>query len=157
MKGIKFKDDLFHFLQEMNNYFADFYLPIARTEGLTLMQAQLLCELYHHEGKLSVGQIRCLQREGSGNRSTLCKRMEQRGFLIRQRSRTDERCVVLYLTDQGRKAVCRMDAEIEARCTIFFSQISQQHLIDIAQSMDTLTQLTTRLTTYNAERAENND
>jgi DNA-binding MarR family transcriptional regulator len=60
----------------------------------------------------------------SGTLTPLLKRLEQSGFVTRQRSRTDERVVVIALTDEGRelkakandipmKLMCKSNLEVE--------------------------------------------
>ena len=49
---------------------------------------------------------------GRANASTLCKKMEQSGYLIRARSPRDERVVTLTLTPQGTAALERLTGRL---------------------------------------------
>ncbi|WP_159456468.1 MarR family winged helix-turn-helix transcriptional regulator [Intestinibacillus massiliensis] len=157
MTGVLLKDRLYHFRNDMEDAFDSIFAPIAETEGLTQAQAQLLFELSGHDGELTVGRIRCLRGQSSGNRSTLCKRMEQRGYLARQRSCADERCVVLHLTAQGWETVRRMEAHLEKRCAPFLGSMTEADAQKLQESIDILSGWIGTLVACMSERIDQND
>lgn len=77
--------------------------PYAQKQGLTFLQTRVLMGIHH--GKITtVGGLAQHASLFQGNASTLCKRLEQQGFLRRERSTADERVVNLILTDKGNTA-----------------------------------------------------
>lgn len=85
--------------------------PITQTEGLTPLQALVLLAIQNKQ----VCNIRALcdtTRITQSNASTLCKKLEQTGFLCRVRSKTDERVVTLSVTPAGREALERVQGRL---------------------------------------------
>ncbi len=77
--------------------------PYAQKQGLTFLQSRVLMGIRH--GKFTtVGGMADHAALFQGNASTLCKRLEQQGFLRRERNAADERVVNLFLTDKGLEA-----------------------------------------------------
>ena len=74
--------------------------PYVQKQGLTFLQSRVLMGIRH--GKYTtVGGMAKHASLFQGNASTLCKRLEQQGFLNRERSTADERVVNLVLTEKG--------------------------------------------------------
>ena len=84
--------------------------PVVQSEGLTLLQACVLCHLYRQDA--AVGDISELAVMDQANASSLCKKMEQEGFLTRTRQESDRRVVILSLTPKGRAAAERIQAKL---------------------------------------------
>lgn len=78
------------------------YAPCLRPLGLTYTQYIVLLVLWEKDG-ISVTEIGEKLRLDNGTLSPLLKKLEQAGYVKRQRSREDERVVVVSLTDGGRK------------------------------------------------------
>ncbi|HNX14903.1 MAG TPA: MarR family winged helix-turn-helix transcriptional regulator [Oscillospiraceae bacterium] len=77
--------------------------PYSQKQGLTFLQTRVLMGIRH--GKITtVGGLAEHASLYQGNASTLCKRLEQQGFLRRERSSADERVVNLSLTVKGCEA-----------------------------------------------------
>jgi len=74
--------------------------PYAQAQGLTFLQSRVLMGIKHSK-IATVGSLAEHASLYQGNASTLCKRLEQQGFIRRERSATDERVVNLTLTDKG--------------------------------------------------------
>ncbi len=84
--------------------------PVVQSQGLTPLQAMVL--LLVAQGDLTVGALSENTNMGQANASTLCKKLERGGYLIRTRSEKDERIVNLSLTDKGRQALERVEERI---------------------------------------------
>ena len=84
--------------------------PVVQSQGLTPLQAMVL--LLVAQGDLTVGALSENTNMGQANASTLCKKLERSGDLIRTRSEKDERIVNLSLTDKGRQALERVEERI---------------------------------------------
>jgi len=105
--------------------------PYAQKQGLTFLQSRVLMGIRH--GKITtVGGLAEHASLYQGNASTLCKRLEQQGFLRRERSAADERVVNLSLTDKGLKAT----ENISARMRILNEFIEKNAAEDIKSLRD---------------------
>ena len=84
--------------------------PVVQAEGLTPLQASVLLHLSRHDVNLSsISEATCM---GQANASSLCKKLEQSGFLTRSRGRPDGRVVNLSLTPKGRETAQRIQARL---------------------------------------------
>ena len=77
------------------------YTPVLRPLGLTYTQYIVFLVLWEKDG-LPVGEIGEKLLLDNGTLSPLLKKMEQAGYVRRERSREDERVVVITLTEAGR-------------------------------------------------------
>jgi DNA-binding MarR family transcriptional regulator len=99
--------------------------PVVQAEGLTAPQAFAL-HLVALDPSLTVGALSEELVMGQANTSTLCKKLEQGGYLIRSRSTRDERVVTLAITPKGRGALERLArgmADYERRLQAFSPSI----------------------------------
>jgi DNA-binding MarR family transcriptional regulator len=92
------------------------YRPLLDTMGITYPQYLVLSTLWETDGR-SIGAIADRLALESSTITPLVKRLEQAGFLARQRCNVDERLVYVRLTEKGRalqaKTVCLKDAMVE--------------------------------------------
>jgi len=78
--------------------------PFLRRVGVTFLQMIVLNGV--GSGRIrQITDVSAFLEVGQGNASTLCKKLETDGFLKRERSRTDERVVNLFLTEKGSSIV----------------------------------------------------
>ena len=77
------------------------YTPYLKPLGLTYTQYIVFLVLWEKDG-LTVGELGDALMLDNGTLSPLLKKMEQAGYIERQRSRQDERVVVITLTEEGR-------------------------------------------------------
>ena len=77
------------------------YTPVLKLLGLTYTQYIVFLVLWEKDG-LTVGEIGEKLLLDNGTLSPLLKKMEKAGHVKRQRSREDERVVVITLTEEGR-------------------------------------------------------
>lgn len=138
MDSIMLKNVMYDFLRHMNSGISEVFTPIFASAGLTPMQARLLLEL-QARGEMTVGQVSELICENSGNCSSLCKRLEKSGFLLRERSRIDERKVVLRLTAHAEQTLNHIEEEIERRCAPTLRNMNAAQLEEILRCMNQLT------------------
>ena len=85
--------------------------PIVQAEGLTRLQAGVLFCLAQQDA--AVGDISEATCMGQANASSLCKKLEQGGFLTRSRGAADGRVVTLSLTPKGRETVERIQGRLD--------------------------------------------
>ena len=77
------------------------YTPVLKPMGLTYTQYIVFLVLWEKDG-LTVGELGEKLLLDNGTLSPLLKKMEQAGYVRRERSREDERVVVVTLTEAGR-------------------------------------------------------
>ncbi len=78
--------------------------PVTQRYGLTPIQAAALYFI-HSSGDATVGSVFRAFKLNQGNASSMCKRLESEGFILRRRSEEDERKVVLALTEHGHRVI----------------------------------------------------
>lgn len=84
--------------------------PVVQAEGLTRLQACVLVHLSRRD--ITVGDISEVTAMGQANASSLCKRLEQEGFLTRSRDSADGRVVNLSITPKGREMAERIQRRL---------------------------------------------
>ena len=89
------------------------YTPVLRPLGLTYTQYIVFLVLWEKDGQ-PVGEIGEKLLLDNGTLSPLLKKMEQAGYVRRERSREDERVVVITLTEAGR-ALQEMAKDVPAK------------------------------------------
>ena len=77
------------------------YTPVLKPLGLTYTQYIVFLVLWEKDG-LTVGELGEKLLLDNGTLSPLLKKLEQAGYVRRERSREDERVVVITLTEAGR-------------------------------------------------------
>lgn len=90
------------------------YRAVLAPWGLTYPQYLVMAVLWH-EGEQTIGSLGDAMQLDSGTLSPLVRRLEQAGFVTKARSATDERVVVVRLTDHGqtlRTELARVPAQI---------------------------------------------
>ncbi|WP_138511901.1 MarR family winged helix-turn-helix transcriptional regulator [Maricaulis alexandrii] len=95
-------DDLLCFaVYSANNAFNRFYKPVMAELGLTYPQFLVMIALWEADG-VRVSHLGERLGLESNTLTPVLKRMEGLGLLERKRDRSDERQVLLHLTDKGR-------------------------------------------------------
>ena len=100
-EAMKLEHQLCFPLYAAARYVTGLYTPWLKPLGLTYTQYIVLLVLWERDG-LSVSALGDRLQLDNGTLSPLLKKLEQAGYLRRQRSRQDERVVVLTLTPAGR-------------------------------------------------------
>ncbi|MBQ7812470.1 MAG: MarR family transcriptional regulator [Bacteroidales bacterium] len=76
------------------------YTPLLEPLGLTYTQYIAMMALWEHKS-LTVKEMGRLLMLDSGTLTPMLKKMEKAGWLKRERSRKDERKVIITITDEG--------------------------------------------------------
>ena len=71
--------------------------PVAKDYCITPLQLRILMEIKLSED-LSLNRLAKVMDMNNGNVSTICKKLEQQGYLTRERRADDERFITLKLT-----------------------------------------------------------
>ncbi len=108
-----FKRELFAITYDLQKILHDTMTPICQEHGLTLQQMHVLVELMRTPG-LTAGQLSDRAGILRTNFSPVCRKLENRGLVERQRSQTDRRSLRLHVTDEGRALLASVDGEVQA-------------------------------------------
>ena len=100
----EFKRAFFDVACDMQKLLHDLVAPACQRNGLTLQQMHVLVELVSAPGQTST---QLSERAGilRTNFSPVCRKLENRGLIERQRSQTDRRSLRLHVTDEGRALI----------------------------------------------------
>jgi DNA-binding MarR family transcriptional regulator len=94
------------------------YRPLLEPLGVTYPQYLVLATLWEH-GDLPVRDLIQLLQLDYGTMTPLLKRLEGRGLLRRTRNPSDERTVIVSLTDEGDALRAHAPRIYQAICEIF--------------------------------------
>lgn len=109
-----FKHELFVVTYDVQKILHETMAPICQQHGLTLQQMHVLMELMRMPG-LTAGQLSDRAGILRTNFSSVCRKLEDRGLIERQRSQTDKRSLRLRVTDEGRALLAGIDGEVQRR------------------------------------------
>ncbi len=115
------------------------YKPMLQRIGLTYPQYLAMLVLWEADG-ISVGEISARLLTDPGSLTPLLKRLEAEGLITRTRSSSDERVVLLNLTDRGR--ALQQQAEGFASCIL---EASGQSAAQLMALKDQIVELRNRL------------
>ena len=101
LEAMKLANQLCFPLYAAARHVTGLYTPVLKPLGLTYTQYIVFLVLWEKDG-LTVGEIGEKLLLDNGTLSPLLKKMEQAGYVRRERSRKDERVVVITLTEAGR-------------------------------------------------------
>lgn len=109
-----FKHELFAVTYDVQKILHETMAPICQQHGLTLQQMHVLMELMRTPG-LTAGQLSDQAGILRTNFPSVCRKLEDRGLIERQRSQTDKRSLRLRVTDEGRALLAGIDEEVQRR------------------------------------------
>lgn len=137
MDGFTFKDEFWNFIRISNLCLEHAVRPLAQSHGLTMLQLKALIEV---EGNYGITVSILADRMGftNGNTSSMCKKMEKDGWIIRERNETDERCVNLFITDEGKEILIQIKESISCRYDPILHRCSESQIEEIERSMSLL-------------------
>ena len=105
--------------------------PVAKDYCITPLQLRILMEIKLSEN-LSLNRLAKLMDMNNGNVSTICKKLEQQGYLTRERRADDERFITLKLTPNGQAILQKMEQDIESTYCLLMEGVSEERLEKIA-------------------------
>ena len=111
------------------------YMPMLDGLGLTYPQYLVMLVLWEADGP-SVSSLGERLNLDSGTLTPLLKRMETAGWLVRQRSSTDERRVHVWLSPSGRQL--QAQAAFIPACVGSQSGLSMAEMVALKQQVKTL-------------------
>lgn len=88
-------------MQELSLRINEDFLPFVTREGLTLITAHALWNVYPHRTDLTMSELAVQLRCNASNTTFIVKQLEARGFVERTADPTDGRRKFVGLTDEG--------------------------------------------------------
>lgn len=122
MKYHEFRNRALESIRSVNAKLKRAILEDAQKYDLTDTQLFLMGFL-KERGKANIGVIAAEFNTDCANISPMCKKMEARGLLKRERSKEDERVVNVTLTDFGEKIVKDVFGKLDRRFQAAFGNI----------------------------------
>jgi len=114
--------------------------PVMEANGLTAMQGRVLSAVRECDD-VNVGTISKILDVCGSNASNMCKKMEKDGFIIRKRSKTDERVVELLLTEKGESVLDKINTELRERYGAVLKSMDDEKFDSIIKGINALNEL----------------
>lgn len=110
---------------DMQKLLHDTVAPACQRQGLTLQQMHVLVELMNVPDQ-TLSQLS--ERAGilRTNFSSVCRKLEEQGFVERRQSARDRRAFELRTTAEGRAVLARIDADVQQRYSEAFDSEPQE-------------------------------
>ncbi|BCI60764.1 Organic hydroperoxide resistance transcriptional regulator [Eubacteriaceae bacterium CHKCI005] len=140
----EFKYYLWDSLRDINEQLDRVFEPACKQYNLTMIQAQILLKIDHF-GPLRVGSLGKSINIAGGNISSLCKKMEKQGLLLRYRDTEDERAVNIALTKYGQSVVDGISIILREQYSAMMSSHPQEDLDCIVEGLKRLNVLLHKL------------
>lgn len=140
MNVSEFKNIMWDYTRKISESMNNAFCPVCEQYGLTMMQVRILVELYRY-GSHTVGSLADSTGVAGANISTMCKKLEGKGFLKRVRNQSDERVVKIALTQTGKEIVIEIDTSLNEKFLQQMEGESEETFDDIIlglKELDTL-------------------
>lgn len=140
MEPVDFKNEVWEIIREIMNQMENLFRPCYELYGLTVGQTRILF-LLNSQKRTSITALSRLLSVTPGNLSVTCKRLESRGYLIRQRDKEDERVVWVSLSDIGRETVVQLRDKLDSRCSLILGEIPSKDLDTMIEGLRLLSDI----------------
>ena len=110
---------------------------VEKTCGLSSAKLWMLYEIYTHPG-LKVSQLAAVLSIHPSTCSNMLDKLEKKGLLVRDRSKTDHRAVHLFLTPQGEELLSLAPQPVQGELTRALEKLPEEQLIKLEKGLDGL-------------------
>lgn len=132
----EFKSILWDYSREITEHTNILVNSVCEENGLTMLQIRILVEIKKSSSQ-TIGSLASRLNMAGANISTMCKKLEGKGFLERVRDQGDERVVKVVLSGKGNKAVEEVDHILVSRITAALQE-EEEVLADIINGLKKL-------------------
>lgn len=144
MNVSEFKDIMLDYTRKISESMNNTFCPVCEQNGLTMMQVRILTDLYKN-GSHTIGSLADSIGAAGANISAMCKKLEGRGLLERERDQYDERVVKVALTQEGRGIIFKIDTCLNEKFFNHMKNESEETLDEIISGLEKLCALLERI------------
>ncbi|TXS95480.1 MarR family transcriptional regulator [Parahaliea maris] len=113
---------------------------LAKTTGLTAPQI-LLLQTIRDKGEVTIGELAADVSLSQATVTSILDRLEKRGLIYRERSKTDKRKVHAYLTDEAMEVLKSAPLPLQAQFTRQFGDLQEWEQTMIISSLQRIAQM----------------
>lgn len=151
MKSMVFENEIWDFLRTITEGMANAFRPLVEEHSLTLMQTRILVEI--REGcSHTVGSLGGIVGLSSGNASSMCKKLEQAGFIKRIRNPEDERFVKLVITEFGEDTIKKIEEALERKYGAFLESKGENEYKAFIVSMEKVSSFIREMSEFKSDQ-----
>ncbi len=136
----EFRSTIWMLLLQIKDNMEKILQPFGQQHGMTVLQLRILIELKDQES-FTISELAKRMSMAVGNVSSLCKKVEREGLLIRARDALDERIVHITLSQQGKKLIDELDSWMREKCQATILALPRNDFNHIVIGLKTLAQL----------------
>lgn len=144
MKASEFRDRMITAYLVLQVYLEESLSPVCREWGVTMQQFRILMELGKHPCR-TAGDLSDIVGVQRGNMAGICKKMEQNGWIVRERKPQDERVVLISMTEEGKNLKKEIEDRIEKKLNTVLDGEPDETVETIFNGMDALSRLMEKL------------
>lgn len=140
MEVLDFKNIIWDYTRKISENTNILINSLCEGHGLTSLQVRILVEIDKQESHTIGGLAGRLNIAGT-NISTMCKKLESKGFLERVRDQGDERVVKVILSEKGKSIVKEIDQELLEKISYSIMGETEETLNDIISGLKKFNEL----------------
>ena len=145
MCDLQLRSTILDLLREMESNLYAVLQPIYAPHQITVLQGRALREISRRRA-VTIGELAVSLGMACANTSTLCKRLEASGFVLRSRKKEDERVVQISLTEKGAAVLREVEKSIEESRAAVTEGQTQQDIDDIVLGLKKLNGMLKKIT-----------
>ena len=134
MDALDFRERLFELNQLTSESINKVFLPFGKEYNLSLVQFKIMMSLFRTPNQ-TIGKLAYNIGVRQGNMATICKKLEDDGYVKRERASADERVVNISLTEKGEMAWFDMGKKTMEKCNIVFEKEDPETIQKIIDGM----------------------
>ena len=135
-----FKNILWSYTRQINERTSNLIITLCDHHGITTLQGRILIEIEQH-GSHTIGSLASRLHIAGTNISTMCKKLEGIGLIIRVRDEEDERVVKVALSEKGKTVVDEVNQELIEKISNSIQGETEQTLHEIINGLKKLNTL----------------
>jgi MarR family transcriptional regulator, organic hydroperoxide resistance regulator len=140
MDVIDFKNILWNNTRKISEKTTSLINTLCEHHGITTLQGRTLIEIQQH-GSHTIGSLASRLNIAGTNVSTMCKKLESKGFIERVRDGGDERVVKVVLSEKGIHVVEEMNQELIEKISRAIQGETDQSLYEIINGLKKLNKI----------------
>ncbi|WP_419887145.1 MarR family winged helix-turn-helix transcriptional regulator [Neobacillus niacini] len=140
MDVIDFKNVLWSYTRQINERTSNLIISLCDHHGITTLQGRILLEI-DQNGWHTIGTLASRLHIAGTNISTMCKKLEGKGLILRVRDEGDERVVKVALSDIGKSVVEEINQELIEKISNAIQEETDQSLCEIISGLKKLNKM----------------